>query len=306
MAKTGLSKEQEARSRRFKILRILAGYTQTTLAHEVGVKQGSLSSWESGMIPRDTAMLERLCQIFQVSEGFYHYGRPVVFKGVVWRPVVPERPQHVASVRKEIKEIFPELAMSSGNTHLNFVWQFENGAAYWLGEDDATVSNLLVVKNEYTDIFESVYTSGGPFKIHQSIKFKTMKKPTTADHLFCFKQCIEDFTPAFLYDNIKVNNVFGGTGIELKSDIFDAMHNKLGPVSIDTNQLRKFVKECFDIYSECTNRESRKFSPDGKYFITELFINSYNKIVSYKGENIDIAELEKQYFNMVNSKQDFF
>jgi len=78
---------------RFKILRILTGYTQKTLADAADVSRASVMLWEKGNIPtRRTAMI--LASLFEVSLDYLLEGsHPPDYAW--WKPIAPGHPTHL-------------------------------------------------------------------------------------------------------------------------------------------------------------------------------------------------------------------
>lgn len=98
---------------RIKILRILHGYTQQTLADIADVSRSSVMLWEKGKLPtRRTAMV--LASLFEVSCEYLLEGiQPPAY--AFWKPIAPGHPQHLKALAIDIEygisQLFRELGI---------------------------------------------------------------------------------------------------------------------------------------------------------------------------------------------------
>jgi len=102
------------KSARLKILRILCGYTQDSLAAEIGVPRSALSIWESGKKygPAEESV-PKLAKAMRVSPGYLLFGEPMISE-CVWRPVVPKRKNHIQSMVHDLIELLPGFLEENG------------------------------------------------------------------------------------------------------------------------------------------------------------------------------------------------
>lgn len=114
---------------RIKILRILSGLTQQTLAEYADVSRASVMLWEKGKLPtRRTALA--LATLFEVSAEFLLEGiNPPRF--AFWKPVVPGHPRHLQDLEIDMKSgvspLFSELKIV-----FSAKGQTIDGKVFWL------------------------------------------------------------------------------------------------------------------------------------------------------------------------------
>lgn len=95
-------------SDRFKILRLLNGYTQTDLARKANLPQSSVANWENGKYGPGGDTGISLATILGVHPGYLFHGKPQI-ASAVWFPTSPKRKQHLQAMTKDIYELLPQL-----------------------------------------------------------------------------------------------------------------------------------------------------------------------------------------------------
>ena len=114
---------------RIKILRILNGYTQQTLAEYADVSRASVMLWEKDKLPtRRTALA--LATLFEVSVEYLLEG--INFPGyALWKPIAPGHPKHLQDLAADmdhgISALFNELGI-----FFSVKGQTSDGKFFWL------------------------------------------------------------------------------------------------------------------------------------------------------------------------------
>lgn len=118
---------------RIKILRILNGFTQQTLAEFADVSRASVMLWEKDKLPtRRTALA--LATLFEVSAEYLLEGiNPPDY--ALWKPIAPGHPKHLQDLAVDmnhgISALFSEIGIvfsAKGQTSENqFFWLCGNG-----------------------------------------------------------------------------------------------------------------------------------------------------------------------------------
>jgi transcriptional regulator with XRE-family HTH domain len=86
---------------RIRILRILNGYSQQSLADAMGVSRASIMLWEKGKLPkRNTAM--ELAALFEIKVEYLLDGKnqPTC---AIWQPTPPGHPNHLKAMSNDLK-----------------------------------------------------------------------------------------------------------------------------------------------------------------------------------------------------------
>lgn len=99
---------------RIRILRVLCGYTQQSLADIAGVSRASVMLWEKGKLPTRRTAVE-LAALFEVSAEFLLDGlNPPTY--ALWQPIPPGHPRHLSSmsddIKRGLKPLFNELQIT--------------------------------------------------------------------------------------------------------------------------------------------------------------------------------------------------
>lgn len=114
---------------RIKILRILNGYTQQTLAEYADVSRASVMLWEKDKLPtRRTALA--LATLFEVSVEYLLEG--INFPDyALWKPIAPGHPKHLKDLAADmdhgISALFNELGIL-----FSVIGQTSDGKFFWL------------------------------------------------------------------------------------------------------------------------------------------------------------------------------
>jgi DNA-binding XRE family transcriptional regulator len=126
-------------SERLKILRILCGFTQETLAELAGASRISVIGWERSRLPARRAQ-ETLAQILHVSPEFLTDGiHPPT--SAFWHPVQPGHPRHLKAMAVDLQQGIPPLfrALKIGRA----VHGYHQGQPFWLCGDYLSLNYLI-------------------------------------------------------------------------------------------------------------------------------------------------------------------
>jgi transcriptional regulator with XRE-family HTH domain len=132
------------KQKRFKMLRILNGYSQNDIGELLQVPRSSISIWEVGKHGPGTDAVRRLAEILRVDPGYLTYGSPPISHSV-WIPLVPTRSDHVKAQSKEITAILPSFLIENSLQEVQLYNLADLGAVFLLGESK---KHLILADNK--------------------------------------------------------------------------------------------------------------------------------------------------------------
>lgn len=294
MAKRAVTPKQEQRSSRFKILRMLNGYTMASLAHALRLTPGSLSSFEAGVISRDEDLLDRICELLQVPIATYLYGKQESLKGVLWRPIVPERGSHQAKFYDDFTSHFADLAVTTGNSCLNIVWFLQDGGrAFWLGEAPGSVENLLLAPAALAEKIDALYRTKEGLTIHESIPSSPPGTEREGAHFEIFPIPLPQVSEATINDYYRIDNGFTKNGLVFSKEAYKKIAGALGGHPLDyQNQehLCHFIETVLRDYDECTYNLSPKFNDSRRKIVVDLVVKLFLELHRHADPDINLAK----------------
>lgn len=128
---------------RFKLMRILAGFTQEGLAAAGGLSRASLTLWEKGSYNPSQTALSKLSETLDVEPAYLMFGKPPCGPAY-WVPIGSERPKHLNTMIEDIKNLVPQFIRENGFDRAVVADLLDGGKAYVLGHRDQRNCLLLV------------------------------------------------------------------------------------------------------------------------------------------------------------------
>jgi transcriptional regulator with XRE-family HTH domain len=137
---------------RIKILRILNGFTQQTLADYAKISRASVMLWEKGKLPtrRNTLALSAL---FEVSTEYLLEGiHPPTY--ALWKPIAPGHPKHLHNLAIDMEHGIPYL-FSELRIVFSAKGQIDSGNFFWIcgnaPDSDEWQLNYLLIYDKSLD-----------------------------------------------------------------------------------------------------------------------------------------------------------
>jgi len=301
--KTGNS-DQMTRAERFKILRMLSGFTQSSLAKSLRVSVGQVASWErSGSFPRDTQTVNTLCEeIFQTSLDFYYSGVSTHFEGGLWHPVAPKQRSHLKKYKEDFRKLLPMTVAATGNGYINYTWYFGDGRGFWLGPTPDMVTTLVLAEEELADEIESIYRAEGELFIHETIPRGRPKKEKTKSHFDLFSTEITDINVDFIDDNLVVREMFEEVNVSFSEKTLQRIKSRISSnknynplYEVQLNFLTATLLEC----AKSQNKLANEFDGNKLKMIGRHILNTVNDIE--KDSDIDIDDRHRKLLEILAS-----
>ncbi|KAB0668998.1 helix-turn-helix transcriptional regulator [Oryzomonas sagensis] len=137
------------KKKRFKLLRVLNGYSQNDVGELLQVPRSSISIWEVGKHGPGTDAVIKLADILHVDPGYLTYGKPPI-SHAVWIPLVPTRSDHIKTLSKEITSLLPSFLNENLLQEVHVYQLSDLGAVFLLG---ANKKHLIIADRQLVDGF---------------------------------------------------------------------------------------------------------------------------------------------------------
>lgn len=203
---------------RFKILRILNGYTQVGLSECVGTPHTSLVTYEAGKYTPREGVLKSFAEVLQCSPGYLLFGNPVISRAV-WKLQPPHRPQHLKNYIKDIESLFPQFCIENG-LMVALWFEFPDTNVFVLGTKGMTLDCMLISSDpEVTDslilamkkidvvrmpLIHCAFESGFTW---DALEVLTTEKTKQQINIYALQQAYEKYYLKKNSDKIEINRI---------------------------------------------------------------------------------------------------
>lgn len=294
MGKRKIPPQQEQRSSRFKILRMLNGHTMASLAQALGLTPGSLSSFEMGVITRDGELIKRICKLLQVPISTYVYGSQENLGGTLWRPTPPKRGSHLAKYYDDFVDHYVEIALLTGNAHLNFVWFFQDGGrGFWLGDDSGKIANLLLAPAGLAERIDELYRTKEGLSVHGSIPSVFVENPEKGAHFEILPINLPDIQGSKVYDDFCIDDRFGDINLSFSREACLKISSALEKKDLEYRNhspLCRFIETVLSDYDNCSYPLSPKFDDSRRKIVVDLILKSLVELENNPNPESDLID----------------
>jgi len=140
---------------RIKILRMLSGFTQETLAKLAGVNRVSVLSWERGDYKPSAAMAQAMGKILLCHPGYLIFGTPSL-ESSFWEPELPKTSKYLDAYVDDFRSLFPPLCAENQITSCTCC-SAEDGNLLFLGIPGSPSKILLCMQHVLFESFSPIF-----------------------------------------------------------------------------------------------------------------------------------------------------
>lgn len=129
---------------RFKVLRLLGGYTQDEVATKASLDRARVTMWENGRYGFGAKSMFPIAKILGVDPEYLLTGRPPLRSGM-WMLNPPKRHDYLKKMAGDLEELLPRFFTENGFRALVASTLSDGYGVYLLGASNKEYTSLLVV-----------------------------------------------------------------------------------------------------------------------------------------------------------------